>query len=180
MKIPPKGRSRIESLPRVDPADGAGGQASNSGDGGTRRGPRVPVGVVAVEESPPSRRQTFSRCAASSPASRRLSTVASRLKRDDGHRSRADSRPLTDEKWECIKPLMPPQKPPTGRPRRDHRQVLRGMLWIFGTGASWRDLPEEEFGPWRTVYGRYRQWQEQGLWRRIVKVLQLGDDATNF
>jgi putative transposase of IS4/5 family DUF4096 len=88
--------------------------------------------------------------------------------------------PLTDEKWECIKPLMPPQKPPTGRPRRDHRQVLRGMLWIFGTGASWRDLPEEEFGPWRTVYGRYRQWQEQGLWRRIVKVLQLGDDATNF
>jgi hypothetical protein len=93
MKIPPKGGSRIESLPRVDPADGAGGQASNSGDGGTRRGTRVPVGVVAVEESPPSRRQTFSRCAASSPASRRLSSVASRLKRDDGHRSRADSRP---------------------------------------------------------------------------------------
>jgi hypothetical protein len=94
MKIPPKGGSRLESLPRVDPTDGAGGQASNPGDGGTRRGTRVPVGVVAVEESPPSRRQTFSRCAASPPARRRPSSVASRLKkRGDGHRSRADGRP---------------------------------------------------------------------------------------
>jgi hypothetical protein len=80
--------------------------------------------------------------------------------------------PLTDEQWERIKPLMPPQEPPTGRPRRDHRQVLAGMLWIFGTGASWRDLPEEEFGPWRTVYGRYRQWRKEGLWQRIVESLR--------
>jgi hypothetical protein len=79
---------------------------------------------------------------------------------------------LTDENWELVRPLMPPQKPPTGRPRRDHRQVLCGMLWVFGSGGSWRDLPEEEFGPWRTVYGRYRQWREEGLWQRIVEVLQ--------
>jgi hypothetical protein len=61
---------------------------------------------------------------------------------------------LLDEEWELVKPLMPPQKPPTGRPRSDHRTVLAGMVWVFGSGASWRDLPEEEFGPWRTVYGR--------------------------
>jgi hypothetical protein len=28
---------------------------------------------------------------------------------------------LTDAEWERLRPLMPPQKPPTGRPRRDHR-----------------------------------------------------------
>jgi hypothetical protein len=61
---------------------------------------------------------------------------------------------LTDEKWERVRPLMPPQKPPTGRPRSDHRTVMVGMLWVFGSGGSWRDLPEEEFGPWPTVYGR--------------------------
>jgi hypothetical protein len=93
MKVPPKGGSRIESLPRADPADGAGGQASNPGGGGARRGTGVPVGVVTVEESPPSRRQTFSRCAASPPARRRLSFVASRLKRGNGHRCRGDGRP---------------------------------------------------------------------------------------
>jgi transposase len=78
---------------------------------------------------------------------------------------------LTDEKWERIKSLMPPQKPPTGRPRSEQRRVLAGMVWVFGTGASWRDLPEEELGPWRTVYGRYRQWREEGLWQRIVEML---------
>lgn len=81
---------------------------------------------------------------------------------------------LTDEKWKLVKPLMPAQKPPTGRPRSDHRtMLLAGVLWIFGTSAGWRDLPEEEFGPWRTVYGRYRQWREEGLWQRIVQMLQL-------
>ncbi len=80
---------------------------------------------------------------------------------------------LTDEKWELVRGLMPPQKPPTGRPRSDHRTVLAGMLWVFGTGASWRDLPEEEFGPWRTVYGLYRKWREEGLWGRIAKVIRL-------
>jgi hypothetical protein len=79
---------------------------------------------------------------------------------------------LTDEQWERLRPLMPPQKPPTGPPRRDHRTVLSGMLWIFATGASWRDLPEEEFGSWRTVYGRYRKWREEGLWQRIAEVLR--------
>lgn len=80
--------------------------------------------------------------------------------------------PLTDEKWESVRPLMPSQKPPTGRPRRDHRQVLAGMLWVLGTGSSWRDLPEEEFGPWRTVYGRYRQWRKAGLWQRMMEALK--------
>jgi transposase len=80
--------------------------------------------------------------------------------------------PLTDEKWDCVRPLMPSQKPATGRPRRDHRQVLAGMLWVLGTGSSWRDLPEEEFGPWRTVYGRYREWRKEGLWQRIMEALR--------
>jgi hypothetical protein len=79
---------------------------------------------------------------------------------------------LTDENWKLLGPLMPPQKPPKGRPRSEHRRVLAGMLWVFGTGGSWRDLPEEKFGPWQTVYGRYRKWREEGLWQRIVKALR--------
>jgi hypothetical protein len=35
---------------------------------------------------------------------------------------------LTDARWERIAPLLPPQKPRTGRPAEDHRQVLNGML----------------------------------------------------
>jgi transposase len=78
---------------------------------------------------------------------------------------------LTDEVWALLEPLLPSQKPPLGRPRRDHRTMLAGMLWVLGSGASWRDLPEEEFGPWQTVYGRYRKWCREGLWQRIMEVL---------
>jgi len=36
---------------------------------------------------------------------------------------------------------LPPQKPPVGKPNRDHRTVLNGILWRLRTGAPWRDLP---------------------------------------
>ncbi len=78
---------------------------------------------------------------------------------------------LTDEGWELLKPLLPSQKPPLGRPRRDHRTILTGMLWVLSSGASWRDLPEKEFGPWQTIYGRYRKWRLEGLWQNIMEVL---------
>lgn len=46
-----------------------------------------------------------------------------------------------------------------GRPRRDGRQMLNGILWILCSGALWHDLPER-YGPWKTVYQRFRQWRE--------------------
>jgi transposase len=86
---------------------------------------------------------------------------------------------LTDSEWERLRPLLAPQKPPTGRPRHDHRRVLAGILWVIGSDSSWRELPQEEFGPWRTVYSRYRKWRKEGLWQRIAEVLQLNDDAAS-
>lgn len=83
---------------------------------------------------------------------------------------------LTDAEWEAVRRLLPPQRPPTGRPRRDHRTVLAGVLWVLGTGSSWRDLPKEEFGPWQTVYDRYSRWREEGLWQRIIDALSETSD----
>jgi transposase len=51
------------------------------------------------------------------------------------------------------------------------RQVLCGILWIMDSGSSWRDLPEEKFGPNSTLHGRYRKWCKEGLWPRILEVL---------
>lgn len=77
---------------------------------------------------------------------------------------------LTDEHWERVAPLLPPQKPQTGRPNKDHRRMLAGMLWVARTGSSWRDLPEE-FGPWETVHTRYQRWRTAGIWQQILDVL---------
>lgn len=78
---------------------------------------------------------------------------------------------LTDDNWERIARLLPPQKPRTGRPNNDHRTILAGMLWIVRTGSSWRDLPEQ-FGPWETVHTRYQRWRKAGLWQQIIQTLQ--------
>ena len=77
---------------------------------------------------------------------------------------------LTDEHWEQVRPLLPPQKPQTGRPAIDHRLMVEGMLWVVRTGSSWRELPER-FGPWSTVSSRYQRWCKEGLWARILQVL---------
>lgn len=77
---------------------------------------------------------------------------------------------LTDEQWERLAPLLPPEKPSTGRPNKDHRTVVNGILWILRTGAPWRDLPER-YGPWKTVYSRFRRWQHAGIWARILEAL---------
>jgi transposase len=79
---------------------------------------------------------------------------------------------LTDTSWEQVRPLLPPQKPPTGRPAVDHRLVIEGMLWVARTGSSWRELPAH-FGPWSTVASRYQRWWKEGLWTQIVQVLLL-------
>ena len=76
---------------------------------------------------------------------------------------------LTDESWEQVRPLLPPQKP-TGRPAVDHRLMVEAMLWVVRTGSSWRELPEH-FGPWSTVASRYQRWCKQGVWARILQVL---------
>ena len=82
---------------------------------------------------------------------------------------------LTDEQWEKLGPLLPPQRPRTGRPSLDHRTVLNGMLWIKRSGSAWRDLPER-YGNWKTVSSRFYRWQQQGLWTRLLALVQQLDD----
>jgi transposase len=83
---------------------------------------------------------------------------------------------LTDEQYAKLLPLLPPERPATGRPNKDHRTVLNGILWRLRTGAPWRDLPER-YGPWQTVYSRFRRWQRAGVWARVLAALQAAADA---
>ena|SRR5215203_5458739 len=77
---------------------------------------------------------------------------------------------LDEERWKLISPLLPPQKPWTGRPANDHRTILEGMFWVMRNGGSWRDLPAS-FGPWQTLYSRYQRWCKTGIWQQILDTL---------
>lgn len=84
---------------------------------------------------------------------------------------------LTDEQWELIRPLLPPQRPKTGRPSRDPRTVVEAILCIDRTGAPWHDLPVE-FGPWQSIATRFYRWVEAGVWDHVLEELQRQADAS--
>lgn len=83
---------------------------------------------------------------------------------------------LTDEHWSLIEPLLPPQRRTTrGGVWRDHRTVVNGIFWILFSGAAWRDMPER-YGSCKTAHDRFRRWQRDGTWDRILAALRLNAD----
>ncbi len=81
---------------------------------------------------------------------------------------------LSDELWEQIEPLLPPEphKPKGGRPRIPDRQVLTGILFVLKTGIGWEDLPQEMgCGSGMTCWRRLRDWEQAGVWDRLHRLL---------
>ena len=76
---------------------------------------------------------------------------------------------LTDGQWERIADVFEPPAA-TGRPPRDRRQVIDGILWVLHTGSPWRDLPDD-FGPWQTVWRLFDRWNGDGTLDEILTEL---------
>lgn len=49
---------------------------------------------------------------------------------------------VSDDKWELIGPLLPPERGRGCRPTQDNRRYCEGRMWIARTGAQWRYLPD--------------------------------------
>jgi transposase len=50
------------------------------------------------------------------------------------------------------------------------RQMIEEMLYVLRVACPWRYLPEH-FGPWSSVYTRWRRWNRGGLWAHLLKVV---------
>lgn len=72
---------------------------------------------------------------------------------------------VTDSEWALIEPFIPIGAfgPVSGR----LRDQFNGVLWRFRTGSPWRDLPAR-YGPWQTVYGRFRAWALAGVFQELM------------
>lgn len=80
---------------------------------------------------------------------------------------------LTDTQYELLRLVLPepkwrPRGP--GRPPKDLRIVINGILYLNKTGCQWRMLPQG-FGKWKTVYGYFNTWSRNGIWQQVLEVL---------
>jgi transposase len=73
---------------------------------------------------------------------------------------------LTDVEWEFIAPFFPVGA--FGPYPVNLRAQLEGVIWKFRTGAQWRETPER-FGSWKTVYDRFRQWRDAGVFTAVLQ-----------
>src|ERR1700730_1069979 len=57
-----------------------------------------------------------------------------------------------------------------GRPWRNTRAVLDGVLWVVGTGEKWREVPSK-YAPYQTCHRRFQQWVRDGKLEKILRLL---------
>src|SRR6218665_1656729 len=77
---------------------------------------------------------------------------------------------ISDTQWESISPLLPLPKSGEGnkgRPAKDQREVLNGILWICRTGAQWNELPGK-YPPYQTCHRYFQKWVKAGVWDNVL------------
>ena len=51
--------------------------------------------------------------------------------------------------------------------------MIEAMIFLLRAGCPWRDTPVI-FGPWNSVYTRWRRWAHCGLWAKLLPILAKG------
>ena len=85
---------------------------------------------------------------------------------------------VDDDLWALLAPILKSDKPrkTRGRPRRDDRAIVDGLIWLARTGAQWSRLPRE-FGSTSTVHERFTEWTTSGARERAWAALLRADDG---
>ena len=78
---------------------------------------------------------------------------------------------LTDEQWQILRRLLP-QPSQRGAPQRVcRRSIINAIFYVLRSGCAWRLLPHD-FPNWKTVYGIFFRWRNDGTWQRIHDALR--------
>lgn len=75
---------------------------------------------------------------------------------------------MSDAIWEKIEKNLPGTQGKVGRPAYDNRTFINAVLWIFRTGAPWRDLPPD-YGDWKNTHRRFCRWRDRGIWEKLLE-----------
>src|SRR5262249_49725944 len=89
--------------------------------------------------------------------------------------STSNAHDLNDAQWKMLDDLIPEptlRRDGRGRPWKDRRAVLNGILWVLRTGAPWADVPER-YPSYQTCHRRFQQWVRSGVMKGVLDALAL-------
>ena len=85
---------------------------------------------------------------------------------------------LSDDQWALIEPTLTAWRAPRlarkvsdNQPWHDLREIVNAILYINQTGCAWEYLPHD-FPPYKTVYGYFAAWRENGTTEQIHDLLR--------
>jgi transposase len=75
-------------------------------------------------------------------------------------------REIDDNLWDLVQPELPPQKPKTGRPRSNLRNLFNGVIFALKTGCAWADVPRK-YGSKSTIHRFHLEMCYNGIYDKI-------------
>jgi transposase len=82
-----------------------------------------------------------------------------------------DGEILRDDQWERLREFVPGGRKGKRGPRSDGRRFFDVILWLARSGARWRDLPEDRFGPYLLAGRLTDRFGRRGV---LVRYVSLG------
>ena len=82
---------------------------------------------------------------------------------------------ISDRVWGLLEGHLPGRKGLWGGIAKNNRQFIDAVLWIFRTGAPWRDLPPD-YGDWKNTHRRFCRWRDKGIWEGLLEKLMQEPD----
>jgi transposase len=83
---------------------------------------------------------------------------------------------FTDAAWAVWGPLIEAVRPHGKTPPEDLRRTISAIFWRHQNGAKWRSIPAE-LGPWWRAAQLFIRWAKQGVWERLLDLVQQHDLA---
>jgi transposase len=69
-----------------------------------------------------------------------------------------------------IQPYVPPEKPKTGRPRSNLRQLFNGILYALKTGCTWANVPRI-YRTKSTIHRFHLELCRKGIYGKIFNIM---------
>ena len=78
---------------------------------------------------------------------------------------------FTDAAWAVWEPLIEEVRPHGKTPPQELRRTISAILWRQQNGAKWRSIPPQ-LGPWWLAAQLFIRWAKQGVWERLLDLVQ--------